>query len=227
MQEKPSLLRAVSFNLSAGRRARRSAEIRERLFRAALALFDEKGFAETTVEDITNAADVGKGTFFNYFPSKEHIFLAFADMQIGKLTAYVQEVRHSREPVRTLLRRLSAKMIAEPGRSPAVVRMILQANLGSEPVRVSMLDYHKRANAALGQLLRMGQRRGEIRKDLPANELALVLRQSLFGNVLLWSLAPETPLQQRLDKVLEILWNGLAPRSLRGRPAKRGIGLRQ
>ena len=69
------------------RRQRRSTETRERLFRAALRLFAEKGFAETTVEDITNAADVGKGTFFNYFPSKEHILIAFSDMQLSKLQA--------------------------------------------------------------------------------------------------------------------------------------------
>src|SRR5258708_6487107 len=56
----------------ASRRVRRSAELRERLFRAALVLFGKKGYAETTVEDITEAADVGKGTFFNYFPTKEH-----------------------------------------------------------------------------------------------------------------------------------------------------------
>src|SRR5213080_4647486 len=67
------------------RRQRRSAEIRERLFRAALNLFAKKGFAETTVEDITEAADVGKGTFFNYFPSKDHILLAFSDVQLAKL----------------------------------------------------------------------------------------------------------------------------------------------
>src|SRR5256884_4852558 len=73
------------------RRQRRSAEIRERLFRAALQLFAQKGFLETTVEDITEAADVGKGTFFNYFPSKDHILLAFGEMQLGKLEAAVDE----------------------------------------------------------------------------------------------------------------------------------------
>src|SRR5260370_688972 len=73
-----------------GRRQRRSADIRERLFRAALNLFAQKGFAETTVEDITESADVGKGTFFNYFPSKDHILLAFVEMQLGKLEAAIE-----------------------------------------------------------------------------------------------------------------------------------------
>ena len=72
------------------RRQRRSAETRERLFRSALELFGQKGFAETTVEDITEAADVGKGTFFNYFPSKDHILLAFGEMQLSKLESAIE-----------------------------------------------------------------------------------------------------------------------------------------
>src|SRR5712692_8196525 len=87
-----------------GRRQRRSAEIREKLFRAALQLFAEKGFAETTVEDITNAADVGKGTFFNYFPSKEHILIAFSEMQLAKLQTVVDSFRQSKEPMPVFLR---------------------------------------------------------------------------------------------------------------------------
>src|SRR5262249_61791052 len=92
------------------RRQRRSAEIRERLFRAALALFAKKGFSETTVEDITNAADVGKGTFFNYFPSKDHILIAFSDMQIAKLEDAVQDVRQTPMPMTDFLDALSVKM---------------------------------------------------------------------------------------------------------------------
>jgi len=83
----------VSIALPPNRRERQSLERRERLFRAALDLFARKGFAETTVEDITNAADLGKGTFFNYFPSKEHILLAFGEMQLGKLRAAADEAR--------------------------------------------------------------------------------------------------------------------------------------
>src|SRR5215475_12781122 len=81
------------------RRERRSAELRERMFRAALELFASKGYAQTTVEDITEAADVGKGTFFNYFPSKEHILTAFSEMQLAKLETVIREARRSQQPM--------------------------------------------------------------------------------------------------------------------------------
>src|SRR5580700_5370921 len=104
------------------RRERRSADIRERLFRAALRLFAEKGFAETTVEDITNAADVGKGTFFNYFPSKEHILIAFSDMQLGKLERFVEAARNGKEPMRAFFRTMSQHMTSEPAKKPDFMR---------------------------------------------------------------------------------------------------------
>lgn len=44
---------------------------REQLLNAAERLFSEKGFSETTVSDIAEAAGVAKGTFYLYFPSKE------------------------------------------------------------------------------------------------------------------------------------------------------------
>src|SRR5881296_2048821 len=129
------------------RRQRRSAEIRERLFRSALALFAEKGFAETTVEDITKAADVGKGTFFNYFPSKDHILLAFGEMQLGKLEAAVAEARSSNVSVEEFLRALPERMTQEPTRNPAIVRTLLQAYLSTTAVREAMVDMQRRVHA--------------------------------------------------------------------------------
>src|ERR1039458_2637150 len=71
-----------------GRRQRRAAETRLSLFRCALQLFAERGFTSVTVEDITEAADVGKGTFFNYFESKDHVLGVMAEIQLGKGTFF-------------------------------------------------------------------------------------------------------------------------------------------
>ena len=148
------------------RRERRSAELRERLFRSALGLFASKGYAETTVEDITEAADVGKGTFFNYFPSKEHILMAFGEMQLARLESVISEAEQSGLPMREVMRTLVMRMTEEPVRNPAIVRALLQANLSSVPVRGGMVRIHDRNRALLGRLIRHGQDRGEIRTDL-------------------------------------------------------------
>lgn len=195
-----------------GRRQRRGAEIRERLFRAALALFAEKGFAETTVEDITNSADVGKGTFFNYFPSKDHILLAFGEMQLGKLEAAIELARQTNAPMCEFLRGLGVRMTQEPARNPALIRVLLQAYLSTTPVRAAMLDLQKRVHALHTQMIQLGQDRGEIRKDLPAEEIAHVFRQTIFGTLLIWSLYGDATLQARIEAAFNVIWTGLAPR---------------
>src|SRR5579872_5987757 len=116
---------------SPGRRERRRRETREQILRAALQLFAKHGFANTTVEDITEAADVGKGTFFNYFPTKDHLLAAFGELQIGKLRQVLGD-RGEDEAFRTIARLLVHALAEEPGRSPALVRSLLGALLTSE-----------------------------------------------------------------------------------------------
>jgi AcrR family transcriptional regulator len=196
-----------------GRRQRRSAEIRERLFRAALSLFAEKGFSETTVEDITEAADVGKGTFFNYFPSKDHLLLAFGEMQLTKLEAAIEAARRTNEPMPEFLRSLGMRMTQEPTRNPGIMRTILQAFLSTTPVREAMVEMQKRAHALHTRIIQLGQQRGEIRNDLPAADIAHVFRQTIFGTLLVWSLQGDASLHERIVSAFEVLWSGLAPRN--------------
>jgi AcrR family transcriptional regulator len=198
------------------RRQRRSAETRERLFRSALELFARKGFAETTVEDITEAADVGKGTFFNYFPSKDHILLAFGEMQLSKLESSIETARSSGEPMPEFLRSLGVRMTQEPTRNPAIIRALLQAYLSTTPVRAAMMDLQRRVHALHTQMIQLGQERGEIRDDLPAAEIAHVFRQTIFGTLLIWSLYGDATLHARIETAFNLLWTGLAPR---GNPA--------
>jgi len=57
----------------AGRRDRKKSETRQALREAAHRLFAEQGFARTTIDEITDAADVSRRTFFRYYSSKEDL----------------------------------------------------------------------------------------------------------------------------------------------------------
>ena len=206
-------MHTTSPSAPANRRERQSLERRERLFRSALDLFARKGFAETTVEDITNAADLGKGTFFNYFPSKEHILLAFGEMQLAKLKAAFEEMRAANVPVPVFMRSLGARMTQEPIRNPAIVRILLQAFLTDSPVREPMLNLQNRVIAIHTEMIRIGQNRGEIRNDLPPDVIAHVFRQTIFGTLLIWTLHADGTLLTRIEDAFEVLWSGLAPRN--------------
>jgi len=72
-----------------GLRERKLQATRERLTRAAMALFLERGFEATTIDDIATAADVSRRSFFHYFASKEDVVSAW---QEGAASALVAEI---------------------------------------------------------------------------------------------------------------------------------------
>ena len=58
-------------------RLRKKEATRERIIQTAIKIFGKRGLAAPTVEEIAAAADVGKGTIYNYFATKEEIVVAF------------------------------------------------------------------------------------------------------------------------------------------------------
>ena len=191
------------------RRARRQAEIRERLIRSALRLFAERGFVATTVEEITNLADVGKGTFFNYFPSKEHIFAARAKGQAGKVEGFLAQAHDSTESMGELFYRLAMSLSQGFEANPAIFRSILVAVSSNELVREMLSDALEQARKPLAEIMLLGQQRGEIRSDFSPAELALEFQQVFFGTVFLWSIAPSKPLNDCLKGTADFLGSAI------------------
>ncbi|MDA9510118.1 transcriptional regulator [Bradyrhizobium sp. CCBAU 11386] len=70
-----------------GLRERKQQQTRERLKRAAMALFLERGFGATTIDDIAAAADVSRRSFFHYFASKEDVVAAWQEDAAAALVA--------------------------------------------------------------------------------------------------------------------------------------------
>jgi AcrR family transcriptional regulator len=77
--------------LTSERRARKKDRTRQALLDAALALFSEKGIYEPSIEEITEGADLGKGTFYQYFSSREDLIAELVRRGINGLLEYLDQ----------------------------------------------------------------------------------------------------------------------------------------
>ena len=192
-----------------GRRQRRAAETRLRLFGCAIQLFAERGFPSVTVEDITEAADVGKGTFFNYFESKDHVLGVMAEIQLGKVREAVTLTESGKQTIYSVLHRLSLRVAEEPGRSPDLARALISSFLASEGVRGLVDRNMSEGRKMIAQIVAAGQKRGEIDPRLKKKKVALQLQQAFMGTLLLWSLQGQPALATWIEESFEHFWRAI------------------
>lgn len=194
---------------AASRRERKRNETHDKLLACALRLFGERGFANTTVEHITEAADVGKGTFFNYFPSKEHVLMTVAQIQIGKYEHARAEIANADSNVREVLRALYFELPKLPLSSPGLLRSLLSMFLSNDQLRGRVSDGFARGRAVLREIITLGQQRGDIRKDRTPEELSIAFQRSLIGAGFLWTLHDETEHTTWLDSAWDSFWSSI------------------
>lgn len=188
-----------------GRRERHRAETRERLYRAALGLFADRGFLDTTVEDITEAADVGKGTFFNYFPTKEHVLGAFGGERIAAVQKALDRARATRGSVLDVLKDLAADAAGQSKENPALLRAIYAAHASCGAVREELESRLLAGRKLLAEIFAIAQQRGEVRRDLSAAEMARVTQTVVMGVTMAWAMNPSSSLRKTAETVWELI----------------------
>ncbi len=110
-----------------GLRERKKRRTREAIVSAALRLFADRGFRETTVEDVAAAADVSPRTFFRYFATKEDAALAdhecrLAAVRVALATGAADEPATA--PVRRAVLAMVEEVAAEPAEGLARARIV-------------------------------------------------------------------------------------------------------
>jgi AcrR family transcriptional regulator len=193
-----------------GRRQRRAAETRIRLFRCALHLFSERGFQNVTVEDITEAADVGKGTFFNYFDTKDHVLGVMAEIQLGKVAEALSRATGGKQSIHAVLHHLFLRAAEEPGRSPDLARALISSFLASAGVRKIIAQHMKEGRRMIAEVVAAGQKRGEIDPRLRKEKVAIQVLQAFMGTVLFWSLHEQPPLKVWIEDSFLHFWRSIA-----------------
>jgi len=168
------------------RRARRAQEYRERIFHAAIALFAERGLHQVTVEQITERAEVGKGTFFNYFENKEAVIAEFLAEEVARLSSAIAAGEVQGPPPERILQSLLL-LAGHPLFTKEFVRGLFITALSTAHFSEAEGRGIWELRGIIAGIVEEGQESGHFRKDVPAPEAGLFVFGQYLVALLLWS----------------------------------------
>jgi AcrR family transcriptional regulator len=193
-------------------RERNRQRVTQRIISVAESLFKAHGFDHTTMDDIAEKAEISRATLFNYFPSKEALLLPWGrellEQQIlPQLAAYLKTQPTAIQSLQLLFTQMSEII----GASPDVVRAFArEASKSFNPVHSGDSDLSVRE--IFIQILRYGQERGEVRTDIPLDDMAFYLN-ALQASLVFRFLErgePEDAVQE-IGRLLAFVAGGLSP----------------
>jgi AcrR family transcriptional regulator len=144
--------------------------MRDALVAAAFQLFLERGYEQTTVDDIVALAGVGRRSFFRYFPSKEDVVFPDHERCLADMTAFLADGSGDEEPVERVCdaARLVLRMYAEnPTFSVQRYRLTKQVP-GLRAYELSVVWRYERALAAYLRRRFTARREGTLQADVIA-----------------------------------------------------------
>src|SRR5512139_346037 len=111
-------------------RERKKLRTRRTIAVTAMRLFTERGFDETTIADIADAAEVSPRTFFSYFRSKEDVVFAEIDDRLAEIREQLADRPAGESPLATIRRgvvELMEALVSEYGEYGAIqVQLVLE-----------------------------------------------------------------------------------------------------
>ena len=193
------------------RRNRHKAEKQRRILDAAFSLFQRQSYLETTIEQITESADVGKGTFFSYFSCKEEIIGVFGEMKMEDLQDIAGAGRDRGDSVAHVLRSVFAALVEVPGRSRMLCRNLILAHMANASVREHMSERHRlMGKEVISGLIREGQDGGDICPGLDPVLVTNAFFLQIFGVLTSFAIDPDHDVESLRDAAFGIFWRGIA-----------------
>jgi AcrR family transcriptional regulator len=220
-----------------GIRQKKHAKTQTAILRAAASLITRKGFERTSIEDIARRAEVGVGTVYNYFGSKNALLLALMQRDTEDLLKEGEAVlaRPAKKPAVALAELFWIYARGFLGRyDRRMLREVFAATfhqpdaLGRELTR---MDYQLMGQ--VGRLIEKFQRDGTLRKSLSLQQAALVLYGAFAVTVIMYLLYAEMPMEsvrEQMASSIDLIlgdWKAESPPGhTRGRRERRESGRR-
>ena len=188
-------------------RKRQSIASRQKLLEAAQRLTEERGFDNVTIQDICTEAGLSVGAFYHYFKSKEEIILAWyglADVYFS--TEVMPRLRESKMSAVEKMMEFAREQVGFGMRyGSEYIAQLYRAQLS-----YNSPEFYSENRGIVGgliELIREGQDRGELKKEISPEQLADELLLIIRGVVLDWIWSKmDTPESQAAYMVKQYLY---------------------
>jgi AcrR family transcriptional regulator len=192
------------------RRDRRRQEVHDRILAAAVDRFERQGVEATRVDDVCAVADVAQKTFFNHFPTKQHLIREIATTFLHELLAILDETRRTTGTTGERLGRFFTRIAddidaASPMRRELVMEVIRLVHGDRAEAKQS-----RPLRASFGVLLRDGVRAGDVTRAHPLPVLTQVVMGAFYALMLDWVSIDGFPMRARATGVARFLATALA-----------------
>lgn len=158
-----------------------------RIVHAALQLFSDKGYDETTVAEISEAAGIAKGTFFNYFKTKEDVLIK---LQKALFFNEISSLSDKTGPYAPRILALVKQMGDSMNENHTLVRASLQRFLATAAVEASKCSIKSNIESMI-PVFEKGQQTGEFTTAIPTAIMARTAIQIYLGALVSWSTGVE------------------------------------
>jgi len=191
--------------MTPGLRERKKLRTRSAIQKEAIRLFLEKGYSETTIEDIAEAVEISPSTFFNYFPSKEAV--VFQD----DLDPLILDALHNQPPdvpPITALRKAMLQVFATlPPEANALLRQRAELVMSTPELRAATLNQF--ADLVDQVAVPLAQRLGRSTNDFAVRNMAGAILGVLIASYFATVHDPKTDFVELIDRSLAHLEAGL------------------
>lgn len=154
-------------------REEKKRKTKKAIIKAAVKLFDQKGFEKTSIEELAREAGVGKGTIYTYFQTKSEIFYAFCEEQLEFIH---NELASKTDPDAPLIEQLMTVFMGEfihVTQNREFGRFFMQQTLFPEDKdKGRWEDVDNRWLELLFSIYKQAQERNELRKEVDLLYLA-------------------------------------------------------
>lgn len=147
-------------------------DARERIVDAAWALFYEKGFEHTTVDEIIARSNTSKGSFYYYFKTKDDLLetlSAVLDEFYEEIAGELEDSSHAMDQLLLLNEKAHAMMEQKIARD--LIARLYSTQLGVPGSRHQLLDRNRTYYRLISGIVERGQQKGEISTDKTSGEI--------------------------------------------------------